>query len=103
MYYPAEWLCSFWTDTLITINQEDYDRARRHLHARRMEFVPCVGLDIGRFAGAAADRAGIRRELGVPEDAFLLISVGEVNRNKNHEIMIRALARIALFVLRLIP
>lgn len=95
MYYPAEWLCSFWTDTLITINQEDYDRARRHLHARRTEFVPGVGLDIGRFAGAAADRAGIRRELGVPEDAFLLISVGEVNRNKNHEIVIRALAHIA--------
>lgn len=95
LYYPIEKFCSRFTDTLITINHEDYDRARRHLHARRTEFVPGVGLDIGRFAGAAADRAGIRRELGVPEDAFLLISVGEVNRNKNHEIVIRALARIA--------
>lgn len=94
IFYPLEWLCSFWTDTLITINREDYDLADRHLHARRTEFVPGVGFDYDRFANASVDRAAKRRELGVPEDAFLLVSVGELNFNKNHSIVIRALAKL---------
>ena len=94
IYYPVEWLCSFWTDMLITINLEDYDRVKQHMHARRTIFVPGVGLDVKRFSTATVDRAAKRREIGVPEDAFLLISIGELNRNKNHEIVIRALAAI---------
>lgn len=94
VYYPVEWLCSFWTDTLLTINREDYDLAERHMHARRTEFVPGVGFDYDRFANASVDRAAKRRELGVPEDAFLLVSVGELNFNKNHSIVIRALAKL---------
>ena len=34
-----------------------------------------------------------RKELGIPEDAFLVLSVGEVNGNKNHETVIRAFAK----------
>ena len=94
IYFPLEWLCSFYTDTLITINKEDYDRAQKRLHAKRTAYVPGVGIDVERFAGAKVDRAAKRAELGIPEDAFLLISVGELNRNKNHEIVIRALAKL---------
>ena len=32
--------------------------------------------------------------MGIPENAFLLLSVGELNKNKNHEIVIRALAKL---------
>ncbi len=35
IYYPAEWLCSFFTDGLITINQEDFSLAKKHLHAKK--------------------------------------------------------------------
>ena len=94
IYYPIEWLCSFFTDLLITINSEDYDRAQKRLHAKRTAYVPGVGIDVERFAEAKVDRAEKRAELGIPEDAFLLISVGELNRNKNHEIVIRALAKL---------
>ena len=94
IYYPVEWLCAHWTDTLITINREDYARARRHLHAGRVAYVPGVGIDVERFAGAKVDRAAKRRELGVPEDAVLLLSVGELNENKNHAVVLHALARL---------
>lgn len=94
LYYPVEWLCAHWTDTLITINKEDYALARKRMHAKRVEYVPGVGIDVDRFANAVVDRAVKRREIGVPEDACLLLSVGELNENKNHQVVIRALAQL---------
>ena len=49
LYYPMEWLCSFWTDTLITINTEDDRLARRHMHAKRFAYVPGIGIDPAKF------------------------------------------------------
>lgn len=94
MYYPVEKMCSYWTDLLITINKEDYQIAEKKLKAKRVEYVPGVGIDISRFRDAVVDRNEKRRDLGVPEEAFLVASVGELNKNKNHEIIIRALASI---------
>ena len=48
-----------------------------------------------KFATCSVDRAEKRRELGVPKDAFFVVSVGELKKHKNHEIMIRALAKTA--------
>ena len=36
----------------------------------------------------------IRRELGIPLDAKVVLSVGEVNKNKNHKVGIEALAKL---------
>lgn len=94
VYFPVEWLCSFWTDTLITINKEDYERAKRRLHAKRVEYVPGVGIDVKRFAETKIDRTAKRRELGVPEDAVMLLSVGELIERKNHAVIIQALAKL---------
>ena len=94
IYYPVEWLCAHWTDTLITINQEDYAFAQKHLHAGRVEYVPGVGIDVAKFRDAKVDRGEKRRQLGMPKDAFLLLSVGELNENKNHITVIRALAAL---------
>lgn len=93
LFYPVEKLCARWTDVLITINQEDLDLATRKMSAGRTLYIPGVGISVDRFAGAEGNRAEKRRELGIPEDAFLLCSVGELNVNKNHEIMIRAMAK----------
>lgn len=36
----------------------------------------------------------IRNELGIPLEAQVILSVGEVNKNKNHQVGIKALARL---------
>ena len=94
VYYPVEKLCAYFTDKLITINREDYNRAKRRFHAGEVLYVPGVGVDLSKFDNVQVDRAAKRREIGVPEDAFLLFSVGELNKNKNHQIIIRALAKL---------
>lgn len=94
IYYPIEKLCARWTDVLITINKEDYELAKKKLHAKQVEYVPGVGIDVDKFANTIVDKAAKRRMIGVPEDAFLLLSVGELNENKNHQIVIKALAEV---------
>ena len=75
LYYPAERLLSRWTDLLITINGEDYARAKRFA-AGRVALVSGVGVDLARFRGPV-DRAAVRAGLSIgPEDA-VLITVGE--------------------------
>lgn len=92
IFYPVEWLCSFWTDALIAINTEDYALAQKKLHAQRTEYVPGVGVDTEKFGTLTVDRRVKRTELGVPEDAFLILSVGELNPNKNHKMVLHAIS-----------
>lgn len=94
IYYPIEKWLSKYTDTLITINKEDYERAKNDFKAKRVEYIPGVGLDIDKFTNVVVDKAGKRQELGLPEDAFVILSVGELNKNKNHEVVIRAIAKL---------
>lgn len=94
IYYPVEKLCAHFTDVLITINREDYERAKKSLKAKRVEYVPGVGIDVDKFRNTVIDRAAKRLELGLPENSTVLVSVGELNQNKNHEVIIRALAEL---------
>ena len=94
VYYPIEKFCSRYTDKLITINREDYNLAKEKFSAGEVCYIPGVGIDLSRFENIKVDRVAKRKEIGVPEDAFLLLSVGELNENKNHQIIIKALARI---------
>lgn len=92
-YYPLEWALAWLTDVLVTINTEDYARAKKS-PARHVVYVPGVGVDVDKFAAPTRNAADVRRELGLPADAFVVLSVGELNDNKNHRTVIRALAHL---------
>lgn len=92
IFYPIEKLCSRFTDKLIAINREDFLLAKTRFHAKEVCYVPGVGVDLSRFEDIRVDHAAKRREIGVPEDAVMLLSVGELNENKNHRIILKALA-----------
>ena len=94
VYFPVEWLLSPLTDVLITINREDYERAKRLLRAKKVVYIPGVGIDTARFRGNAEKGAALRRELGIPDEAAVLLSVGDLNKNKNHRAVLEALARM---------
>lgn len=94
IYYPIEKICSRWTDILITINKEDFELAKKKMKAKTVEYVPGIGIDADKFANTEINNEQKRAELGVPKNAFLLLSVGELNENKNHEIVINALKEI---------
>ena len=94
LYYPIEKILSYYTDVLITINKEDYQRAKKKFHAKEIRYIPGVGIDVKKIQSTSVESDMKRKEIGICEKDFLLLSVGELNKNKNHEVVIRALAKL---------
>lgn len=94
IYYPIEKLCARFTDVLITINTEDYALAQKKMHAKKICYVPGVGIDLSKIQNIECNREELRKSMGVPEDCIMLLSIGELNTNKNHQVAVKALAKL---------
>lgn len=95
LFYPLEYLMSMYTDTLITINKEDYQRAQ-NLLTKDVRYTPGVGIDTEKLGHSdLIDASSKRQDLGVLDSEVLLLSVGELNPNKNHKELIQQLPKIA--------
>ena len=82
------------TDVIITINEEDYRNAGdfQMKPGGKVYRIPGIGLDLEHFVPPdASEREACRKRLNIPEDTFFLLSVGELNRNKNHSVILRAM------------
>lgn len=94
IYYTVEKICARLTDILITINKEDYLVAQQKMKSKRVEYIPGVGIDVDKYVTTAVDINRKRQEINVPDNVFLILSVGELNSNKNHEVIVRAIAKL---------
>jgi len=96
IYYPVEKICARWTDCLITINEEDYNLAKKKFKAKEIEFINGVGVDENKFNFTMSDseKEKIRQTLNLKKDDFVLIQVGELNKNKNQIMTIEAMKKI---------
>ena len=90
LYYPVEVLLARKTNVLITINDEDYIRASkfRLRPGGVVRKIPGVGISTAKFRMHTEERECVRKELGISEQDFFLLSVGELNANKNHQIVV---------------
>lgn len=91
LFYPIEKWLSKYTDVIITINQEDYKRATEKFRSKRVKYVPGVGINSEWFGPEKSSRDKIRMELKLDDSQFVLLSVGELNENKNHVAVIKAI------------
>lgn len=96
IYYPVERFCARYTDKLITINKEDYGRAKRFKlrNNGKVYYVPGVGIDLEKIQNLKVDVKQKKKELGILENTSILLSVGELNKNKNHETVLQALSKL---------
>ena len=78
-----------YTDVLITINKEDYEAAKRFKLKKngKVEYVPGVGIDLNKINSIKGDKRSLCKRLGIPLNTTLVLSVGELNSNKNHKII----------------
>lgn len=94
VYYPVERFLAHRTDLLLTINQEDYDRASS-FRAGRTALVNGVGLDLKKFTESTqSEKQTIRQMLGLQEDDIFAISVAQLIKRKNHTVLIQAVAAL---------
>lgn len=96
IYYPIEKWLSKYTDVIITINEEDYNRAVKSFKSKTVKYMPGIGLDTTKINQIEINKKMKRNQLGIPNDAFVILSVGELNKNKNHESILRAIASLDL-------
>lgn len=94
VYYPIEKWLSKYTDILITINHEDYEKAMKKFKAKKVQYVPGIGLNISKFQRSGENVCKVRKSIGIQDSDYVVISVGELTKRKNQETVIRAMAKI---------
>lgn len=97
VYYGAERLMAYCTDSLVTINREDYEKARgfRLKKGGRLFRIPGVGFDLEKYACRPRDRADARKILGVEEGEFCLVTGALLHPDKSYETILYALTHLS--------
>ncbi len=92
IFYPVEKLLARKTDTLITINKEDYELAKKKFKTD-VRFVAGVGIDPKKFdfVMSSADKAALRTALGLKDTDFVMIYPAELSKRKRQMWLIKAL------------
>ena len=95
LYYPVERWLAHYTDAIITINNEDYDRAKKFKlrNNGKVYYVPGVGIDTSQYHTDRECRIEKRKELGLGVDDVALISMGDLIERKNYPVAIEAIAK----------
>ncbi|QOE03630.1 glycosyltransferase family 4 protein [Bacillus amyloliquefaciens] len=94
LYYPIEKFLSSYTDCLITINEEDYERAKQ------MKKTDCsakkihgIGVNTDRFHPVSREESErLREKHGFGAGEFILVYPAELNGNKNQGLLIETAA-----------
>lgn len=93
-YYLIEKMMARLSDAIILINREDYENTFKFRLKKggKVYQIPGIGLDMDYYMPVTQQkRAELRQQLGIDSDTFCIMSVGELNENKNHQIILKAL------------
>ena len=99
IYYPIEKQMARFTDLIFTINREDTAHAEA-FRGPKVVYIPGVGVDTEKFR--FAERKDIRGELGIPVDAFVMLTVGELFPRKNQKVLIDAMKQLEEYPIHLV-
>jgi glycosyltransferase involved in cell wall biosynthesis len=94
LYYPLERISARWTDRIITINNEDFERAKTFKLRNKGEtlLMHGVGINPDDYIMKDFDKSSYRKQFGVKDDDFMILILAELNKNKNHIQIIKALS-----------
>lgn len=101
LFYPIEKYLAKYTDTLITINNEDYCLAQKKFSKRckDIQYVPGVGIDIKKFdiKLSKKDQKDFKESLGLKESDYVLTCVARLDRNKNQLFLINVVEELVRY------
>lgn len=83
LFYPIEKIAAHFTDVIVTMNTEDYNRAEKRLRAGKVMYTYGIGVDLSEFCQKSGVRERKRKELGVGDGTFVLFSASELSDRKN--------------------
>lgn len=91
----AEKIMAHWTDAIITMNQEDYEAAKKFESKSKCKvyFIHGVGINLDDYRNIDKYRISKRKELGIKDDEIVMISMGDLIKRKNYKTAIEAVAK----------
>lgn len=93
IYYPIEKYLARYTDCLITINQEDYERAKRKIKkAKSIKYVHGVGFNVERLN--IVPEENYKERMNCNKDDIVFSYVAEINKNKNQKMIVKCIKQI---------
>lgn len=93
VYKPVEKWLSKYTDVLITINEEDYQNALK-MKAKKVFKINGIGIDSSKIKMEDFDKLAFRKELGLSETDKVVLTVSEINQNKNYITMLKTIKKL---------
>lgn len=97
LFYPVEKYLSKYTDTLITINMEDYELAKaKFKKCKDIQYVPGVGIDEEKFNFEMSDeeKHELRTSLGIKDNDFVMIYPAELSKRKRQIWLINTVSEL---------
>lgn len=97
IYYPIEKTLSYFTDLILTINNEDFTNAKSRFNKNvQVELIPGIGVDFSRLIKDDPQKTKLicREELNISQNAIVLIYIAELIKNKNQDMLIRTLKEL---------
>lgn len=85
-----KWICRG-MDKNLAMNEEELEFLV-HLNPKKATFVHGIGINLERFQKQRRSRSEVRMDFGVNEEDKLIVSVGELDDNKNHSLVVKALS-----------
>lgn len=90
IWYPIERFFSRYADMMILINKMDFALVKEKFYTKMVRRIPGIGVNLSQFKDLG--NGNLRQELSVAENTPLVVSVGELNENKNHKTVIKAIS-----------
>lgn len=93
IFYPIEKFAAHFTDTIVTMNSEDYELAKNKLKANEIKYTYGIGTDLTKFFKDDNLRSRKRQELGI-NDEIVIFTVSELSKRKNLKLALDIIKRL---------
>lgn len=97
LFYPIEKMLSKYTDLIITINQEDYEFAKKHFKTN-IEYIPGIGFEKEKFNTnlTKKEKEKFRKENDLELDDYVISYVAEISNRKRQLYLLKVLKKMKL-------
>ena len=95
VYFFVEFILSFYTSVLVTMNNEDFCHAKKYFKKPEIFKIPSTGYNyINFFPVSISEKFNLRKELGLNPTDFIIIYTAEFIPRKNHKMSFSVLSDI---------
>lgn len=93
IYKTVEKWLSKYTDILITINDEDFEAAKK-MKAKHVAKISGIGMEFNKYAPITETKQQIRKSLELNNEDFVIVTVAEFIKRKNYNTMLKTIKEL---------